>query len=194
MEFNEMKQNKVFWKIVSVVLAALMIITILPTVSIKAKAASGVEQFVARCYEVSLGRTGDAGGVNYWVAEINGKKRTGVDVVYNFIFSEEYKGRHRTDAEFVEDLYTMFMGRTPDQNGYDFWCGKMAAGQTREQIFAGFANSDEFYNKCVEYGITAGYYTDKIDLGQLSCLNLFVGRMYETTLGRLGDQEGQNTG
>lgn len=187
-----MRANKLGTRIVGVVLALLMVITIMPITSIKAKAADGVDGFVNRCYEVSLGRTGDAEGINFWINEINSKKRTGVDVVYNFIFSKEYEARNRSNTEFVTDLYTMFMGRTPDQDGYNYWCGQMEAGKSRKDIFTGFANSKEFYETCTNYGVTAGYYTDETDGGRLSALNLFVGRMYETTLGRLGDQEGQN--
>lgn len=187
-----MRANKLGTRLVGVVLALLMVITIMPITSIKAKAADGVDGFVNRCYEVSLGRTGDAEGINYWINEINSKKRTGVDVVYNFIFSKEYEARNRSNTEFVTDLYTMFMGRTPDQDGYNYWCGQMEAGKSRKDIFTGFANSKEFYETCTNYGVTAGYYTDETDGGRLSALNLFVGRMYETTLGRLGDQEGQN--
>lgn len=187
-----MRANKLGTRLAGVVLALLMVITIMPITSIKAKAADGVDGFVNRCYEVSLGRTGDAEGINYWINEINSKKRTGVDVVYNFIFSKEYEARNRSNTEFVTDLYTMFMGRTPDQDGYNYWCGQMEAGKSRKDIFTGFANSKEFYETCTNYGVTAGYYTDETDGGRLSALNLFVGRMYETTLGRLGDQEGQN--
>ena len=178
-------------RVVSIVLALLMVLTIMPMVNIKAKAATGVEDFVARCYSVALGRAGDAEGINYWVGEINGKKRTGVDVVYNFIFSEEYTNQKTSDEKFVNDLYTMFMGRPADQSGYDYWCGQLKEGKTRKDIFTGFANSQEFYETCVKYGITAGFYTDTVPLSQLSNINLFVARMYETTLGRLGDPGGQ---
>lgn len=81
------------------------------------------------------------------------------------------------------------MGREPDQAGYDYWCEKIASGMTREQVFAGFGNSLEFNQTCSNYGITAGYYTEDIDAGRLNALNLFVGRMYTTTLGRTAEQE-----
>lgn len=183
--------TKVSRRVISVALALLMVLTIMPMVNIKAKAATGVEDFVARCYSVALGRAGDAEGINYWVGEINGKKRTGVDVVYNFIFSEEYKNQKTSDEKFVNDLYTMFMGRPADQSGYDYWCGQLKEGKERKDIFTGFANSQEFYETCANYGITAGFYTDTVPLSQLSNINLFVARMYETTLGRLGDPGGQ---
>lgn len=175
----------------SILLATILVIAIVPQMKIKANAASGVEDFVRRCYKVSFQREADQGGLNYWVGEIEGKKRTGVDVVYNFIFSKEYESQKTSDKQFVKDLYTMFMGREPDQGGYDYWCGQLAEGKERKDIFTGFANSLEFYKTCNSYGITSGYYTDEIPLNQLSQINLFVARMYETTLGRVGDPEGQ---
>lgn len=173
------------------IVAAFLGVAIFSHVSLIAKASNGVDDFVNRCYKVAFQRDADKGGFEYWKGEIESKKRTGVDVVYNFIFSEEYENQHTSDTQFVKDLYTMFMGREPDQGGYDYWCGLMAEGKSRKDIFTGFANSSEFHDTCTNYGITAGYYTDEIPLEQLSQVNLFVARMYETTLGRLGDQEGQ---
>lgn len=112
-------------------------------------------------------------------------------MVYNFIFSPEYESQKRNDKEFVNDLYTMFMGRRADDDGYKFWCGEMEKGMTREEVFGGFANSDEFYKLCNGYGITAGFYTNDYDLGRVNNVNLFVERLYKTCLGRLGDQGGQ---
>lgn len=186
-----MTQKKLATRIFGVVMALLMVVSIVPLTTIKTKAAGSVDDFVTRCYQLAFQRTADPEGFEYWKKEIVEQRRTGVDVVHCFIFSDEYKAQNTSDSQFVKDLYTMFMGREPDQAGYDYWCEKIASGMTREQVFAGFGNSPEFSGICADYGITAGYYTEEIDAGRLNALNLFVGRMYETTLERTPDQEGQ---
>lgn len=185
-------RKRVTKSVISLALAALMIICLMPITTIKAEAKSGIDEFVTRCYKVAFEREPDPEGFKYWKDEINEKRRTGVDVVYCMIFSPEYEKQDTSDEQFVNDLYTMFMGRVGEKDGYEFWLNCLKEGKTRKQVFAGFANSEEFFNLCSGYGITAGYYTDEISLEQLSKINLFVARMYETTLGRLGDQGGQN--
>lgn len=179
-------------KLVIFLLSLVMIASIIPAFSIESKAATGVDDFVTRCYRVAFQRTPDPGGFEFWKAKINDGKLVGSTVVYEFIFSKEYIAQSRTDKEFVNDLYTMFMGRVADQEGYNYWCGKINEGMSREEVFAGFANSVEFYEICYGYGITAGYYSNDYDIGQVNNINLFVERLYKTCLGRLGDREGQN--
>lgn len=186
-----MTQKKLATRVLGLAMALLMVVTIVPLTTIKTKAAGNVDDFVNRCYQLAFQRTADPEGFEYWKKEIVEQRRTGVDVVHCFIFSDEYKAQNTSDSQFVKDLYTMFMGREPDQAGYDYWCGQLSGEMSREKVFAGFGNSLEFNQTCSNYGITAGYYTEDIDAGRLNALNLFVGRMYTTTLGRTAEQEGQ---
>ena len=64
-------------------------------------------------------------------------------------------------------------------------------GVSGEEVFGGFSNSTEFINLCIGYGITAGYYSNDYDVDRINKVNLFVERLYKTTLGRIGDAEGQ---
>lgn len=183
--------NRGMKRLMVLMLSLLMVMTIIPLTPLKVKAASGVDDFVTRCYQVAFQRTPDQGGFNFWKAKITNGELVGSTVVYEFIFSKEYEGQNRTDKEFVNDLYTMFMGRAADQGGYDYWCGQMDAGMTRKEVFAGFANSKEFYELCYKYGITSGFYTNDYEIGKVNNVNLFVERLYKICLGRLGDQGGQ---
>ena len=99
-------------------------------------AAAGVDDFVTRCYKVAFQRTPDKGGFDFWKNKILDSELVGSTVVYNFIFSKEYKEQKRTGKEFVNDLYTMFMGRKADKDGYNYWCGKISEGMSREDVFA----------------------------------------------------------
>lgn len=178
-------------KALSLVFSLVMVLGILTFNTINVKAAGGIDDFVTRCYRVAFGRTPDEGGFDYWKRELTEGRRTGSNIVDYFMFCEEYVNQDRSDDEFVFDAYTMFMGREPDTAGYDFWTGKMREGMTRKDIVAGFANSDEFYELCNGYGITAGYFSLDYSGDQLNKVNLFVERLYKTTLGRLGDKGGQ---
>ncbi len=153
---------------------------------------TGVEKFVIRCYKVAFEREPDEGGFNYWKGEIENGKLDGTLAVYKFVFSPEYKAQNTSNKQFITDLYTMFMGREPDEGGFAYWMDKIENGMSRANVFSGFANSKEFYNLCKDYGITAGYFNNAYDLNKLNLVNLFVERLYKVCLSRLGDQGGQN--
>ena len=172
-------------------LALIMIMSIFVFSAPKVHAASSVDDFVTRCYKVAFGREPDQGGFDYWKKQITDGKLDGSTVVNLFIFSDEYKAKNTDDKQYINDLYTMFMGREADASGYDFWCGEMAKGNSREAVFAGFANSPEFYEICRDCGVTAGYFTNEYPLGQVNNVNLFVERLYKVCLGRVGDKDGQ---
>ena len=153
--------------------------------------ASGIDDFVTRCYEVALERHPEPAGFEFWKTKLSNDEMTGSMVASSFIFSDEYKGRDKTNAEFVYDLYEMYLGREPEKAGYDYWLSVLANGASRNDVIAGFANSNEFYGLCNNYGITSGYYSDDYDQSRVNDINLFVERLYKTCLGRLGDNEGQ---
>ena len=173
----------------SVFICALMLCGIF---SSPTNADSGVSDFVNRCYKVAFGRDADEAGFNYWKDTIDSGKMDGSIVAYSFMFSDEYKSQHTSNEQYVTDLYTMFMGRDPDQGGYDYWLSKIKGGMSRKSVFAGFANSAEFFSICESYGITAGFYSERFPLDKLNNVNLFIERLYKTCLGRIGDQGGQN--
>lgn len=172
-------------------LAVLMVMAIIPQTTITVKASTGVEAFVTRCYKVALDREPEPEGFNYWVSRINGGQAVGFVIAHEFIFSDEYKAKNKSNDEYVKDLYMMFVDREPEQAGYDYWMNKLSSGVSREEVFGGFSNSTEFINLCIGYGITAGYYSNDYDVDRINKVNLFVERLYKTTLGRIGDAEGQ---
>ena len=175
-----------------VLLSMLMVIALLPTTTIRAKASSGVDDFVTRCYRVALDREPEPAGFADWTNKLNNGALVGCVVAYDFIFSEEYKAKNKSDDLFVKDLYKMFLGRDSEEDGYRYWMQKLTEEKVgRETVFAGFSNSKEFVDLCTGYGITAGYYSDGYTTDQINNVNLFVERLYKTTLNRIGDPTGQ---
>lgn len=147
--------------------------------------------FVTRCYELVLGRTPDSTGLNNWTNSLVNNQNTGAHVAYGFFFSQEYINSNTSNEEFVTTLYNVFLDRQPDPTGLANWIGQLEAGATRERIFAGVANSREFFALCNSYGITAGHYIQGVDNTRQQNVNAFVARLYSLCLGRNGDYDGQ---
>ena len=156
--------------------------------------AKSVGDFVTRCYEVALGRSPDTTGYNNYLNNLNAGKACGGQVAHNFIFSQEYINKNKSNTEFVDDLYQMFFGRGRGSGEGQSWINELDAGvKDREQVFNGFVNSQEFFNLCKEYGITAGYYVSGVASSKQGGVNCFVERLYEVCLGRRSDISGQKT-
>lgn len=181
---------------ISVILSLLMLISVISFPALKAKAvgyAGTLDDFVERCYTVTLDRGSDPDGFAYWKGRILNGEAVGIEVAYGFLFSPEYTKKNKSNEDFVKDLYTLFMGREPEEDGYRYWIGKLNEGKSRLEIFAGFANSPEFYNICNSYEITAGRYVVGYERQSINEVNLFVERLYKICLGRKGDLGGQET-
>ncbi|HQU42866.1 MAG TPA: DUF4214 domain-containing protein [Pirellulales bacterium] len=49
--------------------------------------------------------------------------------------------------ESIGNDYLHYLGRAADAGGLDFWLAQFAAGQTNEDVIAGFTGSAEYYKK-----------------------------------------------
>ena len=190
---RSMTTNKM--RILSVIMSLLMVISVISFPSLKANAdgsAGTLDDFVERCYTVTLDRPSDPDGFADWKGQLLNGKAVGIEVAYGFLFSPEYTRKNKDNDAYLKDLYMLFMGREPDEGGYNDWMSKLNSGVSRLEVFAGFANSQEFYNICESYGITAGRYVKGSDRQSINNVNLFVERLYKICLGRIGDKGGQN--
>lgn len=158
----------------------------------QASAYTQTEAFCARLYTKCLGRAEDAAGLDYWATLLTTKQSTGADVGYGFVFSDEYKNKNTSDEEFVRMLYLVFMDREADQSGLDYWMGILSQGRSREYVYKGFAESQEYTNICNSYGIERG----SVNIAQARDVNgaitSFVTRIYTQALGRSYDPDGLN--
>ncbi len=156
--------------------------------------AMDVGDFVTRCYNVALGRNPDTAGYNNYLNNLKAGKACGGQVAHNFIFSQEYINKNKSNTEFVNDLYQMFFDRSRGSGEGQSWINELDAGvKDREQVFNGFVNSQEFFDLCKNYGITAGYYVSGVASSKQGGVNCFVERLYEVCLGRRSDIGGQKT-
>jgi hypothetical protein len=113
-----------------------------------------VTSFVARNYTEFLQRSYDADGLNYWCAAINGREKTMQEIAYGFVFSQECTNKGLSNADYVEMLYRGCFDRDSDAAGKADWVSGLDSGAlTREEVFYGFANSQEFANMVSSYGL-----------------------------------------
>ena len=145
-----------------------------------------VEQFVSRQYLDVLGRGYDSGGLQFWADWLRSGEMTGAAAAYESVFSGEFINRSLSDADYVETLYVAFMGRGSDSGGKAYWVDLLEAGLPRVDVFAGFANSAEFEHLCNVAGIRRGMHHPPPG----GYAQMFIKRMYLTTLERDADHEG----
>ena len=103
-----------------------------------------VTEFINRCYNVFLGRNAEVIGLNDWCSKVNNKEISASRLAYGFVFSQEFIGKEYSNEAYVERLYQGMFGRVGDAEGTAYWMDVFSRGKTREFVFWGFANSDEF--------------------------------------------------
>ena len=164
-------------KLISIVLTGVLVVQ---TMAFSAFAAttSGVENFVTRCYEIALGREPDSEGLKGWTDKLVSGEACGVSVAYGFVNSPEFKNAGFSNSDYVEKMYNMLLGRESDSAGKADWVKKLNNGEDKEAIFFGFANSQEFYNLCNQYGVFSGYYIPGVGMQKNAAINSFVDRLY----------------
>lgn len=149
-----------------------------------------VGNMINRLYSVALDRAPEDEGFEYWVNKLRTGEACGAQIAYGVLFSQEYIERERTNGEFIADLYEIEFGRAPDPEGFNYWLNILNSNNSREDVYAGFANSVEFNNLCDSYGIIAGTYVENVSLERQGLINAFVVRLYKYCLNRVPDQAG----
>ena len=113
----------------------------------------GVTKFIVRSYRLCLDREADAGGLNGWCDAILSGKNTAKEAAYGFVFSDEFLKKDLSDKEYIKVLYRVFMDREADGGGLGSWEKVLKEGKSREHVFNGFSDSQEFRKICQSYGI-----------------------------------------
>lgn len=123
----------------------------------------GIEAFVRSLYSDCLGRDADAYGLNDWCTKLANGTVTGKECAFGFFFSSEFqsKANSMSDESFINAYYKVFLNRSADLSGASYWAG-MISNTTNDIgiLFTGFADSEEFANKCASYGIVVGDHID----------------------------------
>ncbi|MCQ2533804.1 MAG: DUF4214 domain-containing protein [Clostridia bacterium] len=150
----------------------------------------GIKAFVTRMYKVCLDRAPEEDGLNGWAQKLANKEATGCSVAYGFVFSPEFIGKNPTNEAYVNYMYDAFFGREADSDGFKYWVDLLNNGASKEFVFCGFANSQEFSNLCNNYGVVRGFHIEGEDFNRIALINLFVERLYNVVLNRTCDEVG----
>ncbi len=163
----------------------LLIIPLFLVLNLNAKSSTEkVEAFVTRLYENILNRTPDSAGFNYWVKQLLFENKSATSVAKDFFRSKEFEDANLSNEEFVKRTYLTLLNREAEPTGLAYWVNEIEEhGKLRDQIFYGFALSDEFTSLCQDdFEILAH---DKNDEREA-----FIERFYNLVLGRRADGAG----
>ena len=115
---------------------------------------------------------------------------TAAEVAQGFIFSEEFLNKEYNDTQFVKMLYRTMFGREADQGGLSGWLSDLENGMSREYVFQGFAESQEFTNLCDSYHVKRGSVTLSAYRDKNKGATGFIARLYTKMLGRKYEDKG----
>ena len=122
-----------------------------------------VAAFIAKLYESFLGRKADQEGLDSWTSSLKSGEATASDVIFGFVYSDEFQSKPLSNEDFVSALYRVIFGREVDNKGFAAWTGVLEMGATRKKVVEGLTNSREMSRLCKEIGITQGsYVSDEI--------------------------------
>ena len=117
------------------------------------EASAKVIAFAERLYTTCLGREAEKEGLEWWAAELANLRQTGTVAASGFFYSPEFLGLNTSDDEYVTRLYRTFMGREPEEAGFEFWTSELKSGKDRQYVFDGFSAAPEFADLCADAGI-----------------------------------------
>ena len=107
--------------------------------------------------------------------------------------SSEYKGKNRSDDQYVTDCYKAILGRNPDAGGKQNMLNLMNNGMSRIYILYQISNSVEFSKYCSGLGMRQGLigFTENRDKNEK--YTEFVSKAFVNGLGRKADISGLNS-
>jgi len=98
-----------------------------------------------RLYQSTFDRAPDLAGLGYWIAQLD--HGASLDTVADgFIHGAEFIARYgatSSDQDFVANLYSNVLHRTPDQAGADYWNAQLHGGISRASVLVAFSESAE---------------------------------------------------
>ena len=113
-------------------------------------------KFATRLYTCCLGRDPEAEGLEYWSLALTNLDATGYQAASLFFTLPEFVGLKTTNEEYLRRLYTTFMGRDPEPEGFAYWLELLNGGTDRNDVMKAFAGCPEFQEICNSYGIERG--------------------------------------
>ena len=112
-----------------------------------------ITQYLYRCYRVFLNREPDTQGLRQWIDAFIARGEKPDEITKGFVFSKELNDKKLDDEEFVKILYKGLFDREADDVGLHDWINWLNSGKSRQEVFWGFTNSDEFHKLVNSFGL-----------------------------------------
>ncbi len=111
------------------------------------KAKNDITGKIYRLYNACLGRFPDHNGLKYWIEQNISGLDTYRKTATSFIVSNEFNslyGSNSNDRDYITNLYSNILSRSPDQGGFNYWLNQLSGGhENRSEILMGFSESLE---------------------------------------------------
>ena len=145
-----------------------------------------MEKYIRRLYRNVLGRECGLDEVQVWKYGMEYGNLSCADIAYSFIFSDEYKNKNTSDAEYVELLYKTILSREPSQDEIQFWVKVIEDCYSRKYILQHFLSSEEFNELCEKWKLTVGSLevSDDEKYDFTASMEKYIKGMYANVLGR----------
>ncbi|MGA8169468.1 MAG: DUF4214 domain-containing protein [Methylocystis sp.] len=122
---------------------------------------SAEDTLVYELYQATYGRTPDNAGFRYWAQYADATHASALALADIFLAAAEFTqkyGSNPSNTQYVTELYTNVLQRTPDQAGLNYWIGEANAGTPRDQLLVDFATSTENVNLIAPH-VSNGFWT-----------------------------------
>ncbi len=104
-----------------------------------------VTAFAARCFTAVLKRNYDVNELNKICTRLLTKKASALTIANEYLFCAESLAWNRTNDEYVEVLYNLYLGHASDSAGKAWWVSELNGGaRSRQQESKDFSESNEF--------------------------------------------------
>jgi hypothetical protein len=112
-----------------------------------------------RLYQAAFNRAPDAGGLGYWIGEMD-KGASLASIASGFVNSDEFKlayGAAPGNKALVTQFYQNILHRAPEAAGLDYWVGILDANGSKAGVLAAISESAE--NQAGVIGIIGNGFT-----------------------------------
>ena len=100
-----------------------------------------------------MNREPDIQGLREWIDAFVARGESPDEITKGFVFSKELNDKNLDDEEFVKILYKGLFDREADDSGLHDWMNWLNSGKSRQEVFWGFTNSDEFHKLVSSFGL-----------------------------------------
>lgn len=112
--------------------------------------------FISDAYEYILGRKYDIDGLEFWRKQLTSQEKGALDLINNFISTEEFKQRKLSDVEFIKAMYEVLFNRSADEEGLKYWnniFSKDSSSSRNKNIAFNIADDSEFLTRIKEMNV-----------------------------------------